>query len=314
MRKCFLHIGTHRTATTSIQRLLDNHPQELVRDGFLYPAAGRPEDAPAGHHNLAWEISGDRRFRPEFGAKETLIRELVNTSRNIIISSEDFECAAYARDRFQNFVAAIQKLDVEVSLVIFLRNQISYAESLYSILLLFGFTQPFSAFCDEILATGEVRWREWIFPFRYDKFVADLEAFDNVEIIARSYDQPAAGSPVLEFLAAVGLAPQRYVGGELPHDNPRPDLGDCIRRYWRNRAGCLLDDRDLEPLLSPFRQAGVAWPAMSPAGRARFVAAFGEPNRYVREKYRLPSFELAGEGDPSAVPSLDEFFASEISD
>jgi hypothetical protein len=312
MRKCFLHIGTHKTATTSIQRLLDSHPQELERDGFLYPAVGRPDDAPAGHHNLAWEITGDRRFRPDFGTEADLVRELASSGRNIVLSSEDFESSVYFRGRFESFLGAIQKLGIEISLVVFLRNQISYAESLYSTLLLLGFTQPFSAFCDDILAAGEVRWREWIFSFRYDKFVDDLEAFGNVEIVARSYDQPAAGSPVLEFLSAVGLAPQPYVGNELPHDNPRPDIGDCIRHYWKNRAGYSLNDRDFETFLAPFRQGSAAWPTMSPASRARFAAAFDERNRRLCERLRLPPLELTPQGEANGGPPLDEIFPSDI--
>lgn len=311
MRKCFLHIGTHKTATTSIQRVLFSHARDLEIDGFLYPAVGRPDDAPAGHHNLAWEISGDRRFRSDFGTAGDLVRELATTSRDIIISSEDFESSAYHCDRFESFLDAIQKLGIEMSLVIFLRNQIDYAESLYSTLVLFGFTQPFSAFCDDILQAGEVRWREWIFPFCYDKFVGDLETFGNVEVIARSYDRPATGSPVLEFLSAVGLAPQRYGGNELPHDNLRPDLADCIRHYWRNRAGYSLDDRDFEAFLAPFRQARAGWPTMSSACRARFATAFDERNRRLCERLRLPLLELTARGEATAGPPLDEIFSSD---
>ena len=312
MRKCFLHIGTHRTATTSIQRLLDGHPQELELDGFLYPLVGRPEDAPAGHHNLAWQISGDRRFRPDFGTQEALLREIANTSRNIILSSEDFTCSAYSREQFESFIAAIEQLGIRVNVIFFLRNQIEYAESLYAILLLFGFTRPFSAFCDEILTAGEVRWRKWIFPFRYDKFLGDLESRASVEIMARSYDRPAAGSVVLEFLAAVGLPPRRYIGSELPHDNRRPDLGDCIRRYWRNRAGYSLDDRDLESLLGPSRLSKPDWPTMSPALRARFAATFAAPNYDLCKKFRVPAFELTRRANAASGPPLDEVFTSHM--
>jgi hypothetical protein len=311
MRKCFLHIGTHKTATTSVQHLLDGHPRELEIDGFLYPAVGRPDDAPTGHHNLAWEISGDRRFRSDFGTAGDLVRQLATTSRNIVLSSEDFESSVYFRGRFESFLGAIQKLGIEISLVIFLRNQIDYAESLYSTLLLFGFTQPFSAFCDDILAAGEVRWREWIFPFRYDKYLAGLESIANIDMIVRSYDRPATGSPVLEFLSAIGLAPQRYLGNELPQDNLRPDLADCIRHYWRNRAGYSLDDRDFETFLAPFRQTGAGWPTMSPASRARFAAAFDECNRRLCERLRLPPLELTPQGGANGGPPLDEIFPSD---
>src|ERR1700730_1496523 len=128
MRQCFLHIGTHKTATTSVQHLLDGHPRELEASGLLYPKVGRPDEAAAGHHNLAWEIASDRRVRPGFGTADDLIRELANTSQNVILSSEDFESSVHHRDRFESFIQAIQSLGIQMSLVIFLRNQIDYAE------------------------------------------------------------------------------------------------------------------------------------------------------------------------------------------
>ena len=149
MRKCFLHVGTHKTATTSIQHFLDSHPQELARSGYLYPRVGRPEEARAGHHNIAWEISGDRRFRADYGDGEALIREIADTDHNIIISSEDFECSAHHAGKFGKFIVAIQKLGIRMSVIVYLRSQIDYAESLYCTLLQFGFDQPFSLFCEK---------------------------------------------------------------------------------------------------------------------------------------------------------------------
>lgn len=37
MRRVILHIGTHRTGTTSLQRALADHPDELARQGFRFP-------------------------------------------------------------------------------------------------------------------------------------------------------------------------------------------------------------------------------------------------------------------------------------
>lgn len=63
IRTCFVHIGTHKTGTTSLQVALNRHCTELDGQYYLYPRTGRPTMAPDGHHNIAWEIAGDWRFQ-----------------------------------------------------------------------------------------------------------------------------------------------------------------------------------------------------------------------------------------------------------
>ena len=54
-----LHVGTHKTATTSLQAALVASSGELASDGTLYPETGRIH---FGHHNIAWGLIGDERF------------------------------------------------------------------------------------------------------------------------------------------------------------------------------------------------------------------------------------------------------------
>src|ERR1700728_1789519 len=245
MRQCFLHVGTHKTATTSLQHFLSTSPQELAERGWFYPRTGRPAEASTGHHNLAWEISGDRRFRPENGGREALIGEIAETDRNIIISSEDFECSEHHSVRFEEFIAAIRKLGLRVNLVVYLRNQIDYAESLYCTMVEFGFNKPFFAFADEIMEAGTLQWREWIFPFRYHDFIAQLASFTDVEVIVRSYDWPRMGSPILDFLSIVGLADPRPPAEQLPRHNQRSNLRVTVQRYVASQAEQPLNDAEI---------------------------------------------------------------------
>jgi hypothetical protein len=314
MRQCFIHIGTHKTATTSIQKLLNGNPQQLAMRGYLYPRAGRPEQASAGHHNIAWEISGDRRFRSDRGTVKDLIREIAATNLNIIISSEDFECSAHHDERFEEFIAAIRKLGIHISLVVYLRNQIDYAESLYCTLVWFGCTQPFSIFCDEILATGAIRWREWIFPFRYEDFVAKLASLAEVEIVVRSYDRPAMGSPILDFFSTVGISESITFSEDLPRENQRRNLSESVRHYWNNRTGQSLDDGDLDSIAAPFREYKARWPTMSLAHQLRFAEAFDQGNLRLSKRFQMPAFERMQQGQllAAAGPSLDDVFGLDV--
>jgi hypothetical protein len=314
MRKCFLHVGTHKTATTSIQHFLDSHPQELARSGYLYPRVGRPEEARAGHHNIAWEISGDRRFRADYGDGEALIREIADTDHNIIVSSEDFECSAHHAEKFGKFIVAIQKLGIRMSVIVYLRNQIDYAESLYCTLLQFGFDQPFSLFCDRILEAGAIQWREWIFPFRYDDFVAILARLGGVEIVARSYDRPTVGSPVLDFISTIGIGDSWVSSKELPHETQRLHLSEIVRRYWTNQTRQQLNACDLEAIAVFFDRYKGARPAMSLVRQTRFAEAFNKSNLRLCENYRLPTIQLMRQDRVPAAAgfSMDDIFGLDI--
>jgi len=269
MRQCYIHVGTHKTGTKSLQYFLNHHRLELEAQGICYPQAGRPALAPDGHHNLAWEISGDRRFSTDYGDSKSLFREIEGSSLDVIISSEDFECSVHHADRFGKFIAQFQSLGIRTNLVVYLRNQIDYAESLYFTLALLGLDRSFSDYCDEILETNAFRWREWIFPFRYDTFLAQLASFAGVEVIVRSFDAAAIESPIVDFLSILGLDIASISLKPLPWHNRRQDLIGIAAQFHANQ---------MPPTLSLARQN-------------QFAKAFGESNRTVYETYRLPDFE-----------------------
>lgn len=91
--KIFLHIGTHRTGSTSIQRFLASARDILARNGVLYPQTGRPDtdwSNQYGHHRLAYAAKTSDSFN--HGLWQSLVREIENFRGNkVIISSEEFE-------------------------------------------------------------------------------------------------------------------------------------------------------------------------------------------------------------------------------
>jgi hypothetical protein len=293
---------------------LNDHPRELLEHDWLYPLAGRPDETPAGHHNLAWEISGDRRFLTRYGDAEALIRELADNDHDIIISSEDFECSAQHADRFARFITTIQELGVRVSLIVYLRNQIDYAESLYITLIDQGLGQTFSAFCEEILETGKVCWREWTFPFRYDDFIAHLASFPNVEVIVRSYDAPVLGSPILDFFSIVARGRQLLTREELPHKNRRRALALIVRRYLSNQTECQLNDAEIGATIAFLDRYVASCPTMSLTTQIQFSEAFDKSNQVTCEQFGVAPFRRMERKQlrATAAPSLDDIFGPDL--
>ncbi|QXD16183.1 hypothetical protein GQ464_004310 [Rhodocaloribacter litoris] len=61
MKKVFVHAGTHKTGSTSLQVFLAKTQVLLAEQGVLYPRSGRPDRkgvVSAGHHELAWSLLG----------------------------------------------------------------------------------------------------------------------------------------------------------------------------------------------------------------------------------------------------------------
>ena len=84
----FVHCGLHKTGTTAIQTAFAEHRDRLRAHGVLYPSRGSHQ---VGHHNLAWELTGDRRFDPAALTLARVVREIAAFGGDVVLSSEDFE-------------------------------------------------------------------------------------------------------------------------------------------------------------------------------------------------------------------------------
>lgn len=100
-----------------------------MRDGVYYPDSGLVSDSLPGHHNLAWELSGNYRFSKKHGTWADLIAELEQISYNkIILSSEDL-CTLP-----QEKILQIQDYlkDYDVFIVTYMRRQDQRLQSAWS--------------------------------------------------------------------------------------------------------------------------------------------------------------------------------------
>jgi len=119
-KKIYIHIGPHKTGTTTIQIGLFNNREVLLRKGILVPTAGDVFPNVCGNHNLVWELRGDDRFYPSAGLWKDLLQEITETkAEKIIITSEDF---AFLNIDQINHVESLLR-DFTVSIVTYTRRQ-----------------------------------------------------------------------------------------------------------------------------------------------------------------------------------------------
>ena len=92
-RTLIVHIGTHKTGSTSLQQMLGNLSDSLARSGIHVPVAGR---SGGSHGNLIAEYSGPT--RPYHDASLGGWVELPRcTAPRILISAEGFTGPSFDR-------------------------------------------------------------------------------------------------------------------------------------------------------------------------------------------------------------------------
>ena len=90
MSKLILHVGTHKTATTTIQDILALNRKKLAKNGLIFPKMGRK----SGQHGLVADwIALPEEYLFEEGsvaALKALSRDYANSDKTLFLSSEEF--------------------------------------------------------------------------------------------------------------------------------------------------------------------------------------------------------------------------------
>ncbi len=146
MTTIYLHIGTPKTGTTSIQNFLFNNRENILKKGYLYPISGiistaqnskrSPQhlglcEALVKHYDIKSPVDTNSRDKCERSWEE-LKREIETINpKNVIISSEFFT----AMQEYYNpdIIALVKKRleDYETKIVLYVRRQDDFFRSSY---------------------------------------------------------------------------------------------------------------------------------------------------------------------------------------
>jgi hypothetical protein len=140
-KRVYLHVGLHKTGTTSIQWALTFSRDSLREVGFLYPQTGAPDWARFGQHLLAWSVVERTNYLPPFNGNcaafddemredlwSRLYREIDHSdTQNVVLSSEEFDILTGSEIRKLGSRLA----PYDVTPILFLRNYADLLESSY---------------------------------------------------------------------------------------------------------------------------------------------------------------------------------------
>jgi hypothetical protein len=204
----YLHIGLHKTGTSSIQTTLSNNRKKLLAHGINYADLGDdpnhsvvllPLFRKAPHRyrlNRRVGIDSKEKAAKKNAASLAALRRALksNKSGSIVFSGEGI--AALPAHRLRRLQAELEPYAVRFRVIAYVRDPYSAANSMVQQRVRRGQTY------EEIAATP---------PYlRYSRIEASIEVFGRENVDIRMFD-PAHfvdGDLIADFLAAIGAAPE----------------------------------------------------------------------------------------------------------
>jgi hypothetical protein len=217
-----LHIGTHKTGSTTIQDTLFHNRDLLRRRGIVYPRIG--PFAPHHHLTTAW-IDLPERYRGRRPAREnwaTIVKAWAGDARTVIVSSEEFSRMRPKAVDLAELRRIVEPFDRK-RMVCVLRNQLGYMQSIYLQVIKDNPFVPFDAYVAQCLRTGYATGLALDYNDLLDRM---LGGFALSETVWLPYERAAqAGGLVAQFLAALDLPVEAQELAPLPggDSNVSPD-------------------------------------------------------------------------------------------
>jgi hypothetical protein len=258
--RIILHIGTHKTGTTAIQKELLQNRELLAKRNIHYPDIGFVY---YGHHHFAEQISNNHEKLKEY------VKEVKKLSGDVILSSENF--SLISKENLANFKEQLGK-DVEVIIVSVVRNYLSYSFSWWQETIKHGSKSSLAEFISEQCMQPHV---SHVFGIQrlMDNFI-DIFGHQYVQIFEYdSIKKGQAGSFVNNFLSKVfndtlllkvnenELINASFKGMELEtlrrlnYYKPMFDNGNVASFYLEKKGRSIVDKYFTKEMLEPFTKS-----------------------------------------------------------
>ncbi len=191
---------------------------------------------------------------------------------------------------------AIAAAGYRARIVLYVRAQDEYAESLYAELVKHGLTRSAADFFGDIMQHGVANKPGRTYLFAYGRLVERFASvFGDDAMIVRGYrDIGRPDALVLDFFGAVGaagLVPPGSVAQPAAYDNLRPTTGGVITRLFANTAALLGDEQlaeaGAELVAHHAADASEPFRPLAPNERERVTARFADDNARLVARWKV---------------------------
>ncbi|AHJ63641.1 Hypothetical protein GbCGDNIH3_7255 [Granulibacter bethesdensis] len=275
-RTCIVHIGTHKTGTSALQKTLT--AGDFCKAGYFFPTKGRLTND-GGHHAAAMEM-----YKPNYptGHITALLEELSISSLNAIISSEEFTSAIfYNPGIFTSFLESLGQIFDDIIIICYIRRQEKFLQSNYIQRLKSKFSFTFK---DYVFSRLNQNLEEY--PLDYTWLTERLEKLEKLaEIRLRSYDGLTKSvirdfEEVLHLPAAFSMADIRV--------NETTCLVDAMKKFVAAQLDRKLSQSEEIVLDLIGYPISAMHPQMHSSNQMMLRNHFSRSNKKIAEKWNLP--------------------------
>lgn len=199
-RICFVHIGPHKTGSSSLQLFLRENENALLKHGVVYPRFLDDKGRPTNEHSALIEGRRSRKAdRLELDDPNWVrfSEHLVSGEADILLSSENFARYFAEEDRLARFSQFVTRRGYRLVAIAYVRDQAPWINSFY-VQYAKRFMGPLSF--EEFLAQ-QIEKRRFD-PFN---FAGRILAQPEIELRAVSFERAIADGFYQSFLAAIGV-------------------------------------------------------------------------------------------------------------
>ncbi len=306
-----LHIGTHKTGSTAIQRFAAANRSKLRARGLWYPSYDEIKlFVHYGHHHIAHALANENGNRLSIEDTRRFIDHVTAKQRpgeTILISAEPFYRhvlpaeGGYWAER-QAYVERVRAFfpGPDVKILTTVRRQDTFARSLYQERV--KVTKYRQTFPEFIADRSPFEYYEHLRLFR--------DAFGNVDVLV--YEDLAAKGLIDAFFAHLGVDISNISGRPAANPSLPIDLvefkrilnGTALKPERLKEIGLLLLDK--AGRVSDARRGKVDW--LPVEKMAAFYASFAESNDRLRAEFlparTTPLFPPFAMPDGDAVPAV----------
>lgn len=243
----FLHIGSVKTGTTSIQRFCADNRLLLRQNGYRYPLfMGKQSHQKLAvyAHNLRQHAAAIRlgvnspetqeRFRHDLEAE--VEERLVGETDHILLSSEHCSAILNSIPEIARLHTLLSRLNTDIKLIFYARQQADFFVSEYSTNIVTGRTQA-------MYYPGE---RHLEYNFNYFAILSRWEqVFGKDAIVGRIFDRKKmrSGNVINDFCETIGLGQALIETAEMPprlNESLDHETAEFLRRF-NERVPSLLE-------------------------------------------------------------------------
>ncbi len=200
-----VHMGATKTASTYLQKCFARNEDVLRAAGIYLPRAGRRmASSNLNHHNLAWQLLEDRRYKPAGGDWAAMLAEVADVDTELVLLSSEAFSRMASDDKLRPMMTRrLLEVSDDVTLVYVVRDPLARINSMYSqTVKTFAPPNTFDEYAVKSVKSGFYNLEE-SFGYWYQG--------DWVTFVALRFDDFVKDGPMQSLLKVLGV--------DIPMDN-----------------------------------------------------------------------------------------------